>query len=105
MSPIIPKSEPPFNGIQMVSIPSTSHSSIEQAPVQCAVKNQTDAVTLAATSNANLSMEETKNDVEWFGRYVMQRLYRHTDDLDRRKLESAIQEAIAKTEKEFLQKN
>lgn len=109
-SAAVPKTEPPSDDFQMPS--ASSFTSMEQTPIQ-SVKNQshdksaaaaasaTAMVTLGATSNANATMEDRKNDVEWFAQYVAQRLYRQTDDLKRRKLESAIQETIAKTEKEF----
>lgn len=43
--------------------------------------------------------EQKRKDAEQFGQYVTQRLCRQPDDLKRRKLENAIQEAIARTEK------
>lgn len=59
------------------------------------------ALAMGATSNANVSMEERNHNVNSFGQYVVQRLYRQTDDLKRHKHENAIHEAIAKAEKEL----
>lgn len=98
MTATVPKTEPPFDDYQIPPTPSTSYSANEQSDDKTAAAATT---AMGATFNANESMEQTKSDVEWFGKYVEQRLYRQTDDLKRRKLESAIQETIAKTEKEF----
>lgn len=56
-----------------------------------------------ATTATMVTPDATENDVKLFGKYVEQRLCRQTDDLKRRRLESAIQEAIAKTEKELFE--
>lgn len=53
-----------------------------------------------ATSTA--SKGSRNEETEQFGTYVTQRLDRLPDDLKRRRLENAIQEAIVKAEKEAL---
>lgn len=58
----------------------------------------------AAASQASQSINRIENrmsESELFGQYVVQRLNRQPDDLKRRKLENAIQEAIVKTEKDL----
>lgn len=63
----------------------------------------TAAAAQAANLNATVSMDDQKGEVEQFGQYVVQRLYRQHDDKKRRKMESAIQQTIAKIEMEFLE--
>lgn len=63
----------------------------------------TTTATQAAIPNATASVEGKKSDVEQFGQYVVQRLFRQTDDRKRRKMESVIQQTIAKIEMELLE--
>lgn len=88
MSLVTPKSEPS----PIVRIHRDAESSSTKA-----------SMPLSTTSTINASIDGRMHDAELFGQYVVQRLCRQADELKRRKLECAIQEAIVKTEKELFE--
>ena len=57
--------------------------------------------TIANGLNTSIQVKPERDDSKLFGEYVAQRLDRLPDDLKRRKLENAIQEAIVNAEKEL----
>lgn len=111
--PTVPKLEPELHPefddfFETESAQSTSTIPIvEMGRSESSAKVTTTTTTAAAAQGTNLnvtvSMDDQKGEVEQFGQYVVQRLYRQHDDKKRRKMESAIQQTIAKIEMEFLE--